>query len=107
MSPTAAAGKRLRIAEASRPALPRHARLSRDETRQRWVILVPERVLLPDETAIEILRLADGEATVGAIVDRLAEKYLADRALIAADVIALLQDLADQGFLLDRSGERS
>lgn len=96
---------RLRVSEASRPALPRHARLSRDETRQRWVILVPERVLLPDDTAIEILHLADGEATVRAIVDQLADKYRADRAVIAADVVAMLQDLADQGFLIDRNGD--
>jgi pyrroloquinoline quinone biosynthesis protein D len=101
----ASAKKRVWINEESRPALPRHVRLSRDETRQRWVILVPERVLLPDETAIEILELTDGKTTLGAIVDQLAEKYRADRAVIAADVVALLQDLADQGFLIDRSGE--
>ncbi|PKU22473.1 pyrroloquinoline quinone biosynthesis peptide chaperone PqqD [Telmatospirillum siberiense] len=93
------------IALTSRPVLPRHARLRFDAVRQRWVILVPERVLLPDETAIEILRLADGEITVETIIDRLTFKYQGDRAVIATDVIALLQDLADQGFLLDLGGE--
>lgn len=104
---TTGASRRLMIAQTSRPALPRHARLRFDTVRQRWVILVPERVLLPDETAIEVLKLADGEITVGTIVDRLAEKYHAERGVIAADVVGLFQDLADQGFLLDRSeGEK-
>jgi pyrroloquinoline quinone biosynthesis protein D len=93
--------EKVRIAEESRPRLPRHIRLQRDEVRQRWVIQAPERILVPDETAVAILTLADGAATVGGIVDRLAEQYRAPRDVIATDVIALLQDLADQGFLID------
>ena len=41
-----AASRNISVSEASRPVLPRHARLKFDETRQRWVILAPERVLV-------------------------------------------------------------
>jgi pyrroloquinoline quinone biosynthesis protein D len=93
--------RNISVSEASRPVLPRHARLKFDETRQVWVILAPERVLAPDAIAVEVLQLCDGVRSVSAMVDQLAEKYRADRADIAVDVIAMLQDLADKGFLTE------
>ena|ERR1700738_2962830 len=93
--------RNISVGEASRPVLPRHAKLKFDETRQRWVILAPERVLAPDDIAVEILQLCDGARSVAQMIDQLAEKYTADRDAIAADVIAMLQDLADKGFLTD------
>jgi pyrroloquinoline quinone biosynthesis protein D len=98
------AGSRSRnisVSEASRPVLPRHAKLKFDETRKVWVILAPERVLAPDEISVEVLQLCDGVRSVEAIIDQLAEKYTAERAAIATDVIAMLQDLADKGFLME------
>jgi pyrroloquinoline quinone biosynthesis protein D len=95
------ASRNISVSEASRPVLPRHARLKFDETRQLWVILAPERVLAPDETAVEILQLCDGARSVAEIIDQLAAKYTAERAAIGADVIAMLQDLADKGFLTE------
>ena len=71
-----------------------------DEVRQRWTILAPERLMLPDEQAVEILQLVDGKTGVSAIVDSLAARYdQAPRDLIAKDVTAMLQDLADKGCL--------
>jgi pyrroloquinoline quinone biosynthesis protein D len=96
-----AASRNISVSEASRPVLPRHAKLRFDETRQRWVILAPERVLAPDEIAVEILRLCDGARNVAEMIDQLAAKYTAERAAIGADVIAMLQDLADKGFLTE------
>ena len=93
--------RNIRVSEASRPVLPRHARLKFDETRQVWVILAPERVLAPDEIAVEVLQLCDGVRSVAKMVDELAAKYTADRAAISADVVAMLQDLADKGFLTE------
>jgi pyrroloquinoline quinone biosynthesis protein D len=93
--------RNISVSEASRPVLPRHARLKFDETRQRWVILAPERVLAPDQIAVEILQLCDGVRSVGQMIDRLAEKYAAEREAISTDVIAMLQDLADKGFLTE------
>src|SRR5690606_25027889 len=52
------------VSAESRPVMPRHARLKFDETRGVWVLLVPERVLVPDETAVEVLQLCDGVRTV-------------------------------------------
>jgi pyrroloquinoline quinone biosynthesis protein D len=93
--------RNIRVDEASRPVLPRHAKLKFDQTRQRWVILAPERVLAPDEIAVEVLQLCDGTRNVEAVIDQLAAKYMAERAAIATDVIAMLQDLADKGFLTE------
>ena len=93
--------RNISVSEASRPVLPRHARLKFDETRKVWVILAPERVLAPDEIAVEVLQLCDGVRSVEAMIDQLAAKYAAERGAIAADVIAMLQDLADKGFLTE------
>jgi pyrroloquinoline quinone biosynthesis protein D len=93
--------RNISVSETSRPVLPRHAKLKFDETRQVWVILAPERVLAPDETAVEVLRLCDGVRSVEGIIDQLAEKYAAERGAISTDVIAMLQDLADKGFLTE------
>ncbi|MGO8914011.1 MAG: pyrroloquinoline quinone biosynthesis peptide chaperone PqqD [Bradyrhizobium sp.] len=93
--------RNISVSETSRPKLPRHARLKFDETRQVWVILAPERVLAPDEIAVEVLQLCDGVRSVADMIDQLAAKYAAERSAIAADVIAMLQDLADKGFLTE------
>jgi pyrroloquinoline quinone biosynthesis protein D len=93
--------RNISVSEASRPVLPRHAKLKFDETRQRWVILAPERVLAPDDVAVEVLQLCDGVRSVEAMIDLLTEKYTADRAAISTDVVAMLQDLADKGFLTE------
>jgi pyrroloquinoline quinone biosynthesis protein D len=98
---SAARSRNISVSEQSRPVLPRHAKLKFDETRQVWVILAPERVLAPDEIAVEVLQLCDGARSVAQIVDLLAEKYVADRSAIATDVVAMLQDLADKGFLTE------
>jgi pyrroloquinoline quinone biosynthesis protein D len=95
------ASRNIRVSEASRPVLPRHAKLKFDETRQVWVLLAPERVLAPDQIAVEVLQLCDGARRVADVVDQLAAKYAAEREAISLDVIAMLQDLADKGFLTE------
>jgi len=76
-----------------------HVRFRFDETRQAWVVLAPERLLLPDEQAVEILRLIDGARTVDAVIDELAGPYDAPRDVIAIDVVKMLQDLVDKKVL--------
>jgi pyrroloquinoline quinone biosynthesis protein D len=90
-----AASRNISVSEASRPKLPRHAKLKVDETRQVWVILAP------DEIAVEVLQLCDGVRSVGSMADQLAAKYAAPREAILTDVIGMLQDLADKGFLTE------
>jgi len=96
-----AAPRNIQVSEDSRPVLPRHTKLKYDDTRKVWVILAPERVLAPDEIAVEVLQLCDGVRSVAAIIDELAAKYAAPRDTIATDVVAMLQDLADKGFLTE------
>ena len=76
-----------------------HVRFRFDETRQAWVVLAPERLLLPDEQAVEILRLIDGQRAVDGVIDELAIRYEAPRDVIAGDVIKMLQDLIDKKVL--------
>src|SRR6185312_13303847 len=49
-------------------------------------LIPPERLMLPDEQAVEILKLVDGKANVDTIVDALAAKFNAPREEIAGDV---------------------
>ena len=83
--------------------MPRHVRLRFDKVRDRWVILAPERVLVPDDISVEVLQLCDGVRSISDVVAVLAAKFAADPDLILTDCLALLQDLADKGFLLDLS----
>ncbi len=85
------------IEESAIPRFPPGLRLREDKARGGWVLLAPERVFLPDEHALAVLRLVDGERSIGAMIDRLAALYEAGRAVIAADVMELLQDLLDKG----------
>ena len=78
---------------------PPHVKFRFDQRRQAWIVLAPERLLLPDEQAVEILKLVDGKRTVDAIVDDLAGQFDAPRAEIAADVMPLLRDLVDKRIL--------
>jgi pyrroloquinoline quinone biosynthesis protein D len=87
------------IGEGSVPRLRRGVRLRFDSARGAWVLLAPERVLVPDEIAIEILQRCDGKATLGSIVDELSRSFEAERTLIARDVAALLQDLVAKGMV--------
>ena len=91
--------ERLRIGADSVPALPRHIKLRHDSARDRWMILAPERVLMPDPIALDILRLCDGQRSVAAIAAALAPQYAAPQERILADVTELLQDLADKGVI--------
>ena len=70
-----------------------------DEVRAMWVLLAPERLFQPDEIAVEVLKLVDGQRSFGAITDTLASRYQAPRTVIAADVGSLLRELCDRGAL--------
>lgn len=85
--------------EAAMPRLARGVRLKFDQARDCWVLLAPERVIMPDETALEILRRCDGATSLAAIIDALAADYDAERETIAADVQALMADLRQNGIL--------
>ena len=85
------------VSAATRPSLPPHIKLRHDAGRGRWHVLAPERVFEPDDTAVAVLKLCDGARTVGDIAVELAKEYNAPKEEIVADIIAMLQDLADKG----------
>ena len=76
-----------------------HVRFRFDDTRKAWIVLAPERLLLPDEQAVEILRLIDSIRDVDAIIDDLASRFDAPLEVIAGDVLPILQDLVDKKVL--------
>jgi pyrroloquinoline quinone biosynthesis protein D len=88
------------VDEGSVPRFPRHVKFNFNKQRQQWVVLAPERLLVPDETSVEVLKLCDGTASVGAIVATLIERYNAPPDVIRKDVLELLQGLADKGFIV-------
>ena len=83
----------------AQPRLPHGVRLVHSEAQGGWVLLAPERVLKADAIAVEIVKRCTGEATVGAIVEELANAYSAPRERVLADVSALLRRLADSRLL--------
>lgn len=91
--------EQLRIDETSTPKLAEHVTMRFDEHRERWVILAPERVLMPDDIAVEILKRCDGKS-VAQVIDDLVSTFEAPRDDIARDVVAMLQDLADKGTIV-------
>ena len=84
------------ITAGSRPRLRRGVRLVFDATRGTRVLLYPEGVIVPNETAAEVLAGCDGVTTVGAITAELAAQY--DGVQIE-EVIALLDRLAQRRFV--------
>jgi pyrroloquinoline quinone biosynthesis protein D len=79
------------------PVMPPYIKLRHDAGRGRWLILAPERIFEPDDIAVEVLKLCDGQRTVADIASGLAKEYNAPKDEILTDVIAMLQDLADKG----------
>jgi pyrroloquinoline quinone biosynthesis protein D len=91
----------LTLTEKNIPKLPRHAKLRYDEARKKWIINAPERVFELDEIAGEVMQLVNGVSSVSEIIDSLLKKYEgAPRDVITKDVLAMLQPLAEKGFII-------
>jgi pyrroloquinoline quinone biosynthesis protein D len=84
------------LAEDVIPKLPHGVRLKEDKVRGRWVLLAPERVIEPDDIAVEIIKRCDGSATLGAVIDDLARTFEADRATVAEDVKTVVAFLSER-----------
>lgn len=86
--------------EAASAAIPRLSaghKFRFDAVRQAWVLLGPERLFMPDEHAVEILRLVDGQRSIADIAADLAARFAAPLADIQSDVETMLADLARSG----------
>ena len=90
--------ERLLLTDQCVPRLAPHIRLRHDPARDIWTVQAPERSFLLDEIAHVVVARCDGQASLAAIIDGLYAAFSdAPRDVIARDVIALLQDLADKG----------
>jgi pyrroloquinoline quinone biosynthesis protein D len=87
------------VSPADRPYLPIHVVLKHDASRDRWVLLAPERVLSPDPVALDVLRLCNGRRSIAGIAEELAEQYDAPYGRILDDITTLLAKLIDQGVI--------
>ncbi len=91
--------QRLVIDRESTPRWARGVRYRRDEARDRWMIVGPERILVPEGPGTDIAALIDGKRSVAEMIAELAAEYDAETATIADETIAFLQQLADQRYL--------
>ena len=77
----------------TRPRLARHVRLSFCRTRQRHILLLPETVVVLNDSGADILELCDGRHTVAEIVAELGARY---RAVPDDEVRRFLTRLTDR-----------
>jgi pyrroloquinoline quinone biosynthesis protein D len=86
--------------DASYPTLTRKARLRYDRQRDAFVLLWPERGLLLNRSASEILRRCHGHHSLASIVNALSCQYPhTRRQSIEEDVHRLIDDLRSRGLL--------
>jgi hypothetical protein len=78
---------------------PTWARLKHCDVRDAWLLLVPERVLFPCPTTTDILQRLEQPRALGALADELAAEYDAPADVILTDVIGLLGDLVEKGYV--------
>jgi pyrroloquinoline quinone biosynthesis protein D len=88
------------ITAESRPTLAAKARLRWDRQASRYMLLYPERGLVLNETAADVVQLCTGEHTVGAIVQQLTQKYASEPAEnVEREILTLLERLANRGLI--------
>ena len=86
--------------DASRPTLAPKTHLRYDRQRDAFVLLWPERGLVLNRSAGEILEHCRGQETLAGIVKMLSSQYPdAGRQLIEEDVHRLIGDLSHRGLL--------
>ena len=75
------------------PRLAPHVALRWQPAREEWLLVLPEEVVVLNETAAAVLALCDGQRPVESIVSALGESY---EDVEVSDVTELLHDLADR-----------
>ena len=93
------------ITAETRPTLAAKARLRWDRQESRFMLLYPERGLVLNPTAADVVQLCTGEHTVSAIVEQLTQKYPSEPAdKLEHDVLTLLERLANRGLIHGTDG---
>ncbi|OIK15936.1 pyrroloquinoline quinone biosynthesis protein PqqD [Bacillus sp. MUM 116] len=99
------------ILPSSFPKLAAKARLKFDRVREKHLLLLPERVVVMNETASSILTLCDGSRTVRTITEKMRTSLLTgkeemdtgelpDLKTMEADISEFLQEMEDQGWVV-------
>jgi pyrroloquinoline quinone biosynthesis protein D len=90
------------ISPAMRPRLAAKARLRWDRKDEQFMLLYPERGLVLNATAADVVQLCTGDLQVGEIVDRLAARYAPQsREDVEREVLAFLTRMAERGLITD------
>ncbi|RBQ19670.1 pyrroloquinoline quinone biosynthesis peptide chaperone PqqD [Spongiactinospora rosea] len=80
-----------------RPRLKRAIVLRHDPVRDQELLVMPERIVVLNDEAAAVVRLCDGERTVGDIVTELSGTWPADA--VADDVSGFLARIRDEGWV--------
>jgi len=90
------------ISAGTRPRLAAKARLRWDRKAERWMLLYPERGLVLNPTAADVVQLCTGEHTVDTIAEKLSEKYTTQpREALEQEIVTFLGRLAERGLVSD------
>jgi len=90
------------ISAGTRPRLAAKARLRWDRKAERHMLLYPERGLVLNATAADVVQLCTGEHTVDSIVAKLAQKYtMQPREALEREIVTFLGRLAERGLVSD------
>ncbi|MGV3465218.1 MAG: pyrroloquinoline quinone biosynthesis peptide chaperone PqqD [Heyndrickxia sp.] len=103
-----------RILASCFPKLAAKARLKFDKVREKHLLLLPEKVVVLNETAASILILCDGSQTVKLITERMRDSLqndnetteiseLPDLQTMEEDISEFLQEMAYQGWVVIHS----
>jgi coenzyme PQQ biosynthesis protein PqqD len=82
-----------------RPRLARHLRLQTDRVRGTPVLLLPETIIVLNQTGYEILRLCDGSHTVPEIIQVMRNKYSANSLTLSQEIFAYLEAISQKGLI--------
>ena len=90
------------ITAETRPTLAAKARLRWDRQASRYMLLYPERGLVLNPTAADVVQLCTGEHTVETIVEKLAQTYTTQtREALEQEIVSFLGRLAERGLVSD------
>ena len=87
------------ISAESRPRLASKARLRFDRKASRYMLLYPERGLVLNTTAADVLQLCTGERTVESIVAELARRYGHEAPAVEREVMSFLTAMTERGLV--------
>ena len=87
------------ISAESKLRLAPKARLRFDRKSSHYILLYPERGLVLNPTAADVLQRCTGERTVHSIVEELARKYGHQAPAVEKEVMDFLRTMADRGLV--------